>query len=270
MAWVLIDDSFTQHPKVAAAGPLAMALQVAGLCYCNANLTDGFIPWSAARALLSWEFIERDGREMKIAVRSGMSGDDATSEYVIGLLLESGLWEEVNGGYEVHDYLVYQRSREQITRDRETNAQRQGRFRNRKTDNGGSNAVTNGPVTPAPNPNPNPNKKKDSPSESRKKSVELTTEQRDRLRDRWTAQTFQVQEFEDIVGEALGHVASKKWTDVEAGVRGWLRREAKRDGRTMPGDVPAASKSTNGLAPSFDLSTEEGLKASNDYMRGRR
>jgi hypothetical protein len=269
LAWVLIDDSFTQHPKVAAAGPLAMALQVAGLCYCNANLTDGFIPWSAARALLSWEFIERDGRVMKIAVTSGMSGDDASSEYVIGLLLESGLWEEVAGGYTIHDYLVYQRSREQITRDRETNALRQGRFRNKERTNGVSNAVSNSPVTPAPNPNPNPNKK-DSPTSSRKKSVELTAEQWDRLKDRWTTQTFRAQEFEDIVGEALGHVASKKWTDVEAGVRGWLRREAKRDGRTMPGDVPAASKSTNGLAPSFDLSTEEGRQASSEYARGRR
>jgi hypothetical protein len=34
--------------------------------------------------------------------------------------------------------------------------------------------------------------------------------------------------------------------------------------------VPAASKSTNGLAPRFDLSTEEGRRASNDYARGRR
>jgi len=123
MGWVRIDDSFAQHPKVAGAGPLAMALQIAGICYCNQNLTDGFIPWAVAHRLLSWEFLgpqeEKGRKRFQIAVTSGMCGDDVTSEFVIRLLLEAGMWHEVDGGYVIHDYLDYQPSREQVLAERE-------------------------------------------------------------------------------------------------------------------------------------------------------
>jgi hypothetical protein len=36
----------------------------------------------------------------------------------------------------------------------------------------------------------------------------------------------------EVIEEALAHVNSKKWTDKEAYVRGWLRREAARYGVT--------------------------------------
>ena len=57
MAWVKIDDHFDEHPKIAQAGPLAVAVWLAGLAYCNRNLTDGFIPWSKAQGLVSWQFL---------------------------------------------------------------------------------------------------------------------------------------------------------------------------------------------------------------------
>ena len=33
MTWVRIDDRFATHPKVMEAGPMAMALDVAAMCY---------------------------------------------------------------------------------------------------------------------------------------------------------------------------------------------------------------------------------------------
>ena len=242
MPWAKLDDRFLTNPKVRSAGRDGLHLHIGAIVYAAGELTDGFIPETSLDLIASTVFVDKFRAAAEV-------------------LVNVGLWEMCESGWRIHDYLEYNPSRERILGEREAAKGRMQAVRANKPRSSGEVRL---PRTRTQSP------KKDSPSESRKKSVELTAEQRDRLRDRWTAQTFQVHEFEDIVGEALGHVASKKWTDVEAGVRGWLRREAKRDGRTMPGDVPAASKSTNGLAPSFDLSTEEGLKASSDYMRGRR
>ena len=130
MTWVRIDEEFYQHPKVAAAGPLALALQVAALCYCNRNLTDGFIPWGVARSLLSWEFLRpaeaddaRGPKVYKVSVCCGMSGDDVTSDFVTDLMCESGLWEQVDGGFRVHDYLDYQPSKAEVLQMREQRAE---------------------------------------------------------------------------------------------------------------------------------------------------
>lgn len=95
MAWVKIDDGFADHPKIAAAGPLGMALQVAALCYCNRFLTDGFIPQSVALRLIQFEGL-------------------AEPEEVIQRLITAGVWDEAEGGYLIHDYLEYQPSREEI------------------------------------------------------------------------------------------------------------------------------------------------------------
>src|SRR6266540_5902380 len=54
MPWVRIDEEFARHPKVVAAGPLGMAMQVAALCYCNQYLTDGFIPRTVVAGLLDF------------------------------------------------------------------------------------------------------------------------------------------------------------------------------------------------------------------------
>lgn len=100
MAWVKIDDSFADHPKIASAGPLGMALQVAALCYCNRYLTDGFIPKAMAPRLVYFEGF-------------------ADPHDVIHRLIEVGIWIEVEGGYRIHDYLEYQPSKADIEATRE-------------------------------------------------------------------------------------------------------------------------------------------------------
>ena len=125
MTWVRIDDSFSEHTKVASAGPLALALQVAALCYCNRQLTDGFVPRAKARTLLDWECVDADGQAFTIALSSGTDADhpfgvglDVTAQLVIDKLVAVGMWEKVPGGYSVHDYLHYNPSREQVLAER--------------------------------------------------------------------------------------------------------------------------------------------------------
>lgn len=114
MVWVRIDDRMPDNPKVAAAGPLALAMQVAALCYCNRELTDGFVPRSVARRLLDWHAEDAEGRLWKMGRTSGMVGDDVDSEWVIGLLLDAGMWKETAGGYAIHDFGDYQPSRAEV------------------------------------------------------------------------------------------------------------------------------------------------------------
>lgn len=120
MPWVRVDDHFSEHPKLAAAGPLAWALWFAGLAYCNRNLTDGFIPWAVADRLVSWDFLDSEG-----PVRVYIGGLDSVSEegavtsaYVVMLLEDAGLWDRVPSGYQVHDFDHYQPTRAVITAER--------------------------------------------------------------------------------------------------------------------------------------------------------
>src|SRR3990170_7480618 len=115
MPWIRVDDHYDEHPKFARAGPLGMAMWLAGLAYCNRNLTDGFIPWTIARTLMSWDYLDATG-PTHIYVDSG----NVTCEYVTGLLLDVGLWDEVDGGYRVHDYVDFQPTKAQVRAERAT------------------------------------------------------------------------------------------------------------------------------------------------------
>ena len=113
MAWVKIDDHFDEHPKLAVVGPLGWGVWLAGLAYCNRNLTDGFIPLEVAESIGGrWRIRVpvADGREAvwTVSVACGMQGQDLETEWVIGVLVRAGLWEEAQDGYRVHDYSDYQ------------------------------------------------------------------------------------------------------------------------------------------------------------------
>jgi hypothetical protein len=120
MPWIRVDDHYDEHPKLAAAGPLAVAMWLAGLAYCNRNLTDGFIPWSIAPGLVSWEYLS-EGKPHRLYVGSldFVHEDNAvTGDYVVALLVESGLWDHVKGGYRVHDFGQYQPTKATILAER--------------------------------------------------------------------------------------------------------------------------------------------------------
>lgn len=119
MPWVRLDEGFPRHPKIAAAGPLGMALQVAALCYCNEYLTDGFIPTGVARTLL-----DLDGIAMHMWQGEMIGGgQDATADLVIQDVVQAGLWKKVKNGWKIHDYHDYQPTKTQVLEMRKQRAE---------------------------------------------------------------------------------------------------------------------------------------------------
>lgn len=130
MTWVRIDDHFDEHPKLAQVGPIGWGVWLAGLAYCNRNLTDGFIPYSIAEGIGgNWtirvpdENPENDREQLwDIARASGMHGEDMDTEWIIERLIQAGLWEHCYGGYRVHDYDDYQPTKAEVMAQREQKA----------------------------------------------------------------------------------------------------------------------------------------------------
>lgn len=102
MAWARIDDQLFMHPKIRKAGPQATLLHIAALTYCNQQLTDGFIPEDVLPMIGMFAFL-----------------DPANAMANADRLLSTGLWDAVANGYQIHDYLQYNMSKEQITEMKE-------------------------------------------------------------------------------------------------------------------------------------------------------
>ena len=116
MTWVRVDDSMPEHPKcefLEALGPdrwsKAMAVWLAGGCYCSRNLTDGTL--SAHR--------------LHRLTPLGRAAERAAND-----LVDAGLWEsDGSGGYLIHDYLAYNPSKEEVEQTRADAAERKRRSR---------------------------------------------------------------------------------------------------------------------------------------------
>jgi hypothetical protein len=113
MSWIKLDDHFADHPKIAVAGPLAAWLHVKALVYCGRYLTDGKIPFAIVVSLVDWA---TDGVMIET---SNFSADTPTNTGLAARLCEAGLWHEVEGGFEIHDYLEWNPSRSEVLADRE-------------------------------------------------------------------------------------------------------------------------------------------------------
>lgn len=110
MPWVRFDDQFPIHRKVDVLSDAAFRLHVSAVCWCARNLTDGFI---AAAELRS---VSRARKPDKIAAE----------------LVRVGVWREVADGWQIHDYLDYQPSRQKVERERKAKAERQKRWSERR------------------------------------------------------------------------------------------------------------------------------------------
>jgi hypothetical protein len=107
MPWAKIDDDLHGHPKVLSAGLEAMGLWVLAISWTAHYLTDGFIPD---------EQIARLGATQELAQR----------------LVSAGMWEQVDGGYQIHDYLEYNPTGDKVRAEREAAKERMRNLRNRQ------------------------------------------------------------------------------------------------------------------------------------------
>ena len=158
MPWVKLDDQFSDHPKVLEAGPLASWLYVCGLTYAAKHLTDGFIPSGKIRAL----------------------ADVDNPQALADKLVATGLWDRVDNGYIIHDYLEYNPTSEETKRKRAANAKRQAEYRGKQgryetksngVSNGTTNNATDTSVTSAPSPYPSPTPLPNKEKKGRKKAA---------------------------------------------------------------------------------------------------
>jgi hypothetical protein len=97
MPFLNLDDNFADHEKVDALSDGGFRLHVSALLYCSRHKTDGFVP------------LDRVSRLMPRYKRSYLTE-----------LLDARLWYTRPGDrIEAHDYLDWNKSREQIENDRE-------------------------------------------------------------------------------------------------------------------------------------------------------
>jgi hypothetical protein len=107
MVWFKVDDSLSNHPKVAAAGNAAMGLWLRAGAWSAHHLTDGFVPSSAL---------------------PGVGGNRRQAE----ALVKAGLWTVEPDGYRFHDWQEYQPSRAKVEAAREATASRVREWRQRQ------------------------------------------------------------------------------------------------------------------------------------------
>jgi DnaD/phage-associated family protein len=99
MAWARIDDKFLDNPKVRKAGKEATYLYLSGLVYSSNQITEGYISDEVLGLVAFKGFI-----------RNELTHADK--------LVECGLWDRIDGGYLIHDYLEYNPTKEQIEESR--------------------------------------------------------------------------------------------------------------------------------------------------------
>lgn len=91
MSWVRVESSVRTNRKFLQAGPAASWLWLCANAYCQETLTDGFVPFEAVRFL----------------------GVD-NPKPLIARLVKARLWDECEGGWEIHDYLQHNKSAEDV------------------------------------------------------------------------------------------------------------------------------------------------------------
>lgn len=151
MPWVAIDDQFLVNPKARAVGVHGRALFIASLCWSGMQLNDGTFPASDVQAIAALADVPQTAA---------------------GPLTTTGLWHPEgldcatcrsagqtapvpSGHLAIHQYLTYNRSRQQIVADREAAAERKRRSRQKSRSEShvtGDGSHGAGSASPFPSP----------------------------------------------------------------------------------------------------------------------
>lgn len=167
MAWGAVDDGLHCHTKTAKAGLEAMGLWVVCASWANDNLTDGFVPF---------EIIERyAGSKYKATILSKRLVS-------CGRPGQAGFWEPVEGGFMMHDFHDFNRSREKILSAREKWKSEKTKYKGKNSTRlSNSSTPESARIPPYPIPIPNSPKSTDTETERRKSTEHgRSTELRDK------------------------------------------------------------------------------------------
>lgn len=106
MPWFKVDDTLAFHGKTVAAGNAAMGLWVRAGSWSMQTLSDGFVPTHIARQLGKPSEAKR--------------------------LVDTGLWVQKDDGYVFHEWEERQPSRAKVQSEREANADRIRKWREKR------------------------------------------------------------------------------------------------------------------------------------------
>ena len=106
MTWIKLDDGFPTNPKILPLSDAAFRLYIEGLCYSGKYLTDGFLNEAIVRRL----------------------GDPTE-------LVEAGIWESIEGGFQILNYTEYQTPKAEVEKKREQGRERLARFKEKRVSN---------------------------------------------------------------------------------------------------------------------------------------
>ena len=235
MSWSRIDDTLHGHPKVLDADLEAMGLWVLTLSHCAAYLTDGHVKRAAAVRL---------------------AGSIDRLEGVASRLVVAGLWEvhPSGDGWQVHDYLDYNPTREQVIGERER--QREGGRRGAAKRWGSGPAELPAALPPVPTPS-RVVAPKNPPVDSTGRGTRIPKDWRpgDALL-RWAANKgFDanpcVERFVNFWLASSGRTAAKR--DWDAAFRTWVLKDIE-DGRATPLPPAEYRSPANGEATPGDPS----------------
>lgn len=110
--WVKFDNTMPERPKVVGVSDRAFRLWIHASCYCSRGETDGVLPARLVPTLLH-----------------------SASKQALNELVKAGLVDRrEDGDFEVHDYLDYNPSKEQIERLRSQSRRTSTRHRDTVTD----------------------------------------------------------------------------------------------------------------------------------------
>ncbi len=112
MPWLRMDDSWTEHPKLAGLSDRAFRMYTRSMTYSSRSLTDGFIPRQHA---LAWGSLKRCYE----LVSAGAWHDERTR-----LLCNCQTAAARGLGFYVHDFLQWNDSKVQVVERRRKDSER--------------------------------------------------------------------------------------------------------------------------------------------------
>lgn len=121
MTWAKLSDNFHSHPKTERMGLDGAGLYAIAISYAACHLTDGFLPEQWVKKQAPAKLVQR--------------------------LVVIGAWIEVDGGFEIADFLDYNPTKAEVQEKRRVTRERVTRYRSRT--NGSSNGAPD-PTRPVP------------------------------------------------------------------------------------------------------------------------
>ena len=113
MSWIKLPDTIIDDPDLLELSSHAFRIYISMTSWSGKHLTDGVVPVGMIRHVCA--MIPRTSRPRAVQE-----------------LLDSGLFIDHGDSIEIKDYLVHQRSKVEVDKDRETNRQKQAGWRARR------------------------------------------------------------------------------------------------------------------------------------------